>query len=280
MKQIVIALLIFLAVRYSTAFDGDTQPQKPEVGIDEKVGAQIPLDLSFLDEYGKPVTLRSLFTKPTVLMLVYYRCPGLCSPLMGGVADAVDHLDMEAGKDFNMVSISFDPTETYITASQKKSNYLADMKKKIPPDSWRFLTGDSVSIAKITSSVGFRFEKQGNDYMHGTAIMVVSPSGKVARYLFGIEFLPLDLKLAITEASEGISTPAVDKLLKLCYSYDPAGHKYILSITRITGAIILFMILVFALILLLIKKKHIPAPNGTGKGSINYGKWNIGSQSK
>lgn len=247
---------------------------RQDVGVDEKLGETIPLDLSFLDETGKPVTLRSLFTKPTLLTLVYYRCPGICSPLMNGLSTAVDKLDMEAGKDFNIVTISFNPREDYIMGSGKKRNYLDNMKKKIPEASWKFLTGDSLSIAKITDAVGFRYQPQGEDYMHGAVLTVLSPDGKIARYLYGTDFLPMDIKLALNEASEGKSTPAINKLLKICYSYDPAGRTYVLNFTRIVGGGMLVLIAGFVLILTLKKKKNnynTPVNKLNGKGSINNG---------
>lgn len=245
----------------------DTSSQKQEVGIDEKTGNFVPGELTFTDEGGKQVTLKSLLTKPTVLMLVYYRCPGICSPLMNGVASTVDKLDMEPGKDYNLITISFDPTETFQTAAAKKENYFDMMKKKIPAESWRFLTGDSVNIARITDAVGFRYKKQDGDYMHGATITILTSDGKIARYLFGTEFLPLELKLALTEASEGRTGPTINKLLKICFSYDPESRKYVLNITRIIGGSTLLLIAVFVLILTVKKKnKNIPA-NGLGKGS-------------
>ena len=268
-KTEVITLLILAILSFSSVLKAEDTP-KPEVGIDEKLGQNIPLDLSFLDETGKPVTLRSLITKPTLLTLVYYKCPGLCSPLMSGVAEVVDKMDMEAGKDFNIVTISFNPREDYIMASGKKSNYLDNMKKKIPQESWRFLTGDSLNIAKITDAVGFRYQPQGEDYMHGAVVTVLSQNGMIARYLYGTEFLPMDVKLALTEASEGKSTPAINKLLKLCYSYDPSGKTYVLNITRIVGGGMLILIAGFVLVLTLKKKKNnhnIPVNPLNGKGS-------------
>jgi protein SCO1/2 len=251
----------------SYAMDGP----KPEIGIDEKLGSAIPLDLSFLDEYGKPVRLRELITKPTILSLVYFRCPGICTPLLNGLALTVDHLDLEPGKDYNIITISFDPRETYTTAAEKKKNYLEDMKKKIPESSWRFLTGDSLSIARITDAVGFRYQPQGNDYMHSAAIMVLSSDGKIARYLYGVEFLPLDLKLALVEASEGRVGPTINKLLKLCYSYDPGGRKYVLNVTRIAGGGMVVLIVTFVLILRIKKKKHSSNTPETEQGGNKNG---------
>ncbi len=270
----ILAVLLFVSSLGVNLRSEDTN--KFDVGIDEKLGETIPLDLSFLDEYGKPVTLRSLFTKPTLLTLVYYRCPGICSPLLTGVSEVVDRMDMEAGKDFNIVTISFSPKEDYIMASGKKKNYTDLMKKRIPEASWRFLTGDSLSIAKITDAVGFRYQKQGDDYMHGAVVTVLSPEGKISRYLYGTDYLPLDVKLALTEAAEGKSVPAINKLLKLCYSYDPDGRKYVLNFTRIVGGIMIVLIAGFVLLLTMKKKKNnknIPVNSDylNGKGNIKNG---------
>ncbi|MGH2575086.1 MAG: SCO family protein, partial [Ignavibacteria bacterium] len=188
-------------------------------------------------------------------------CPGICSPLLTGIADVVDRLDMEAGKDFNIITISFDPREDYLTASEKKKNYLTTMKK-IPDNSWQFLTGDSLNIAKLTDAVGWRYQKQGNDFMHGSGIMVLSPDGKIVRYLFGITYLPFDMKMALTEASEGRTGPTISKIVKLCYSYDPAGRKYVFDFTKVAGVGILLILAVLFLVLILKKKKASPNLSG------------------
>ena len=254
--------IIFLVV--ITAYIYELKASEQEIGIDEKLEQQIPLELSFLDETGKPVTLREYFGKPVILTLVYYRCPGICTPLLTGVTEMVDKLDMEPGKDYNIITISFDPTEDYVTAGGKKKNYLDNMKKRIPENSWHFLTGDSTNIAKITDAIGFRYKKQGNDFVHSAVITVLTSDGKVARYLYGISFLPLDVKLALTEASEGKSGPTINKFLKLCFSYDPEGRKYVLNFTRIAGGITLIVVFGFFLVLILKKKKNHPIVNGEG----------------
>lgn len=263
LRYIIFLLVITIYIHELNAEDSEKQ----EVGIDEKTGEMVPLNLSFLDETGKSVVLKDLVTKPTILILVYYRCPGICSPLLNGVTDMVDKLDMEAGKDYNIVTVSFDPREDYITAGGKKTNYLNNLKKKIPGSSWRFLTGDSIPIAKLTDAVGFRYKRQGEDYVHGAVITILSPDGKIARYLYGTEFLPLDVKLALTEASEGKTGPAINKLLKFCFSYDPEGRKYVLNVTRIAGSVTLLALIGFALVLTLKKKKH----KGLYKGNIQNG---------
>lgn len=272
-KKILFTLLFSAVVLCS--LKADDKKDSP-VGVDEKLGETIPLDLTFMDEYGKPVSLRSLINKPTLLTLVYYRCPGICSPLLNGVTSVVDKLDLQPGKDYNLVTISFNPKEDYLLASEKKNNYLAGLKKQIPQDGWRFLTGDSATIAKITDAVGFRYQRNGEDFVHGAVVTTLSPKGQIARYLYGTDFLPLDVKLALTEASEGRTGPTINKLLKLCYSYDPDARKYVLNVTRIAGGGILLVIVGFVLMLTLKKKKNnknnLPVENGheslNGKGSI------------
>lgn len=249
--QAIVIVVLFFSARLSFA----DEPQQKQIGFDEKLGESIPMGLSFLDEYGKPVKLQELFNKPTLFMLVYYRCTGLCSPLMNGVQKLVDELDLEAGKDYNIVTISFDPKETYLMASEKKQNYFDELKRKIPANSWHFLTGDSINIAKITDAVGFRYIKQGNDYIHSTAVIAVSPTGKIARYLYGTDFNPFDVKLALVEASEGKTGPTISKLVKLCYSYDPEGKRYVLNVTRIAGGGILILLVAFVSFLTLKNKK-------------------------
>jgi protein SCO1/2 len=273
LNTLLFAVLAVCVLHVSSLKAEDTS-QTP-IGVDEKLGQTLPLDLTFIDEYGQPVKLASLVNKPTIFTLVYYRCPGICSPLLNGVSELVDKMDLAPGKDYNIVTISFSPREDYLMASEKKKNYFDGLKKPIPQESWRFLTADSVTIAKITDAIGFRYQQQGVDYIHGAVITTVSPQGKIARYLYGTDFLPLDVKLAITEASEGRTGPTITKLLKLCYSYDPGAKKYVLNITRIAGGGMILILAGFVLMLTLKKKKknnnNTPGLNGhspNGKGSI------------
>lgn len=260
LRASLLPVLVILMLSTGLLYAEEPQPKK-EIGFDEKLGETIPLDLKFLDEHGQTVSLKELIDKPVIFCLVYYRCPGLCSPLLRGVADVIDRMDLEAGKDFKVITIGFDPKETYLTASEKKDNYLVSMKKQIPNDSWRFLVGDSISTAAITDAVGFRYIPQGNDFMHSAAIMTISPKGKIARYLYGTEFQPLDVKMALIEASEGRTGPTITKLMKLCYSYDPEGKKYVLNLTRIAGGGVLFFIGIFVAVVVIRKKKNNPPEN-------------------
>lgn len=218
----------------------------PYVGVDEKLGSYVPLDLTFRDENNKTVTLKELMNnRPTILNLVYYRCPGICSPLMSGLADALGKLKMDPSRDYTVVTISFDPNEKSQTGSDKKKNYLHTFKLNFPENTWRFTTGTQENITKITDSVGYRYIEEGGQYNHPAVIMILSPDGKISRYLYGLSFLPLDIELALIEASQGKVTPTVGKIISFCFVYNPSSKKYIFNVTRISGAFILLIVMGF-----------------------------------
>lgn len=248
-------ILILVSFSKNISAQEETGTPKPEVGIYERLGETIPDGIILTNETGQQVDVKSLITKPTVFSLVYFRCPGICSPLLNGVSTVIDKSDMEPGKDYNLITISFDPSEGYKLASEKKQSYLDNLERKIPADSWRFLSGDSANIKKIADALGFKFARQGNDFMHGASIMLVTPEGKIARYLYGTDYLPFDFKMAVTEATEGKVVPSINKIMKMCFSFDPEGRKYVLNVTRIAGGGILLLLIVFIGFLSLKKKK-------------------------
>jgi protein SCO1/2 len=228
------------------------------VGIEEKLGEFVPLDLTFNDEEGKPVTLRSLVDRPTVLTLVYFRCPSICSPLMHEVAAKVDELELEPGIDYNLVTVSFDANETFELAKVAKNNLLGGMEKKIPPESWRFLTGKAENITKITDSVGFRYRKELQDFVHAGTVIFLSKEGKIVRYLPGLEILPANMKMAILDAAQGTPRSFMQKLERLCYSYDPEGKTYVFKVNRIVLAVSLLGVGGFLVFLLVFRGKGKP----------------------
>ncbi len=221
-----------------------------EAGINEKLGAQVALEAVLKDEEGKDVTLRRLIDKPTILTLNYFTCTGICSPLLNGLVDALNQIGLEPGKDFRVVTVSFDPSDTPEVAFQKRINYLKQMNRSFPPEAWRFLTGNAQATKMVTDSVGFIFREAGSGFVHPGAIIVLSPEGMVSRYLYGISFLPADVQMAIQEAAAGQVRPTVSRVLAFCYSYDPQGRRYVLSITRVTGAAILVLAAGFVVFLL------------------------------
>ncbi len=213
-----------------------------EVGIIEKLGDTIPLNLTFRNEKDSVVTLASLVNKPTVFTFVYFDCPGICSPLLDGVSQVVERTDMVLGKDYQIITISFNYNDSPEKARIKKQNFLRKHTKEHYGD-WIYLTGDSANIYKIVNSVGFRFKRAGVDFIHAAAIMVVSPKGKITRYLYGTSYLPIDLKMAIIESEKGLARPGINRLMEYCYAYDPAGRRYVLDVLKITGTLIAFLVL-------------------------------------
>jgi protein SCO1/2 len=255
LKNISFILFFSLVIFYSTAITDEKK--KSEVGIDEKLGEFIKSEIHLYDENGQTILFDDLFVekKPVILNLVYYRCPGICSPLMTNLAKTLDNMDIQMGKDFKVVTVSFDFNEKYQVASEKKKNYFNLFKKKSPSeDSWRFLTGDSLNVSELTDAVGFRYIKTDNDFIHPGVIIVLSPDKKITRYIYGTEFLPFDIKLALIEASKGEIGTTISRIVALCYSYDPDGKKYVLNVTRISGAVILFALMIFGISLFIVKK--------------------------
>ncbi len=231
-------------------------PAGPEIGIEEKLGSYVPLDLGFVDADSDSVYLRNVIDKPTILTLVYYHCPDICLPLLNGVADVVSKTDLEPGKDYDILTISFDPFDNPVTAGRIRKTIATASKKKVPEDAWRFLTGDSVTIARLTGATGFHVKRVQRDFAHGTTLIVLSPTGKIVRYLYGLSYLPFDIKMAVSEASEGKVTPSVARVLRFCFSYDPKAERYVLDVTRIVGAIVLVAAIVLVLTLVLLGRKR------------------------
>lgn len=233
-----------------------------EVGIDEQLGKTIPLQENFLDENGNTVLLKDLFTKPTVLSFVYYNCPGICSPLLMELSDIINKSDLVLGVDYNIVVISMDQLENPEDATLRKQTFLKVIDKNIPPESWKFLTGDSATIKKVADAAGFYFKRNGNDFLHSGAFIFVDNKGKICRYLFpsfsersGFGILPFDFKMSIIETSEGKVTPTIAKVLQFCFSYDPEGQTYVLNFTRIFGFGILILVGIFVVYLRVKPKK-------------------------
>jgi protein SCO1/2 len=231
---------------------GQTPPEskpEPEVNLGGRLDKFIPDSIFLTDEHFQKVNLKSLINKPTIISFVYYRCPGICSPLMDGLSEVMNKTDMVLGKDYQTLTISFSPTETIDLGLKKKINYLHEMKNPNAQEGWRFFCGDSANLAKATNALGFRYKRSGNDYIHAAGIIMISPEGKITRYLYGTNFLPFELKMAVIEASRGQSGPTINKVLQYCFSYDPRGQQYVLNITTISGIVILFFALIFFSIL-------------------------------
>jgi protein SCO1/2 len=213
-----------------------------EVGFDQNLNRSVPLDIPFVDEQGRSVRLGEYFgRRPVVLALVYYECPMLCTQVLNSLGSTLNVLALDPGKDFEVVTVSFDPRETPTLAAAKKTSYLERYKRQGAAEGWHFLTGDQTSIDRLTKAVGFRYvwDAELKQFAHPTGITVLTPQGRLARYLFGIEYGPRDLRFAIVEASAGkVGTP-VDQVLLYCYHYDPTAGRYsflVMRIIRIAGA--------------------------------------------
>jgi protein SCO1/2 len=254
-------IFLFLAVVFINSSFLISQ-KKIEIGIDEQLGEQLPLELSFYDESGEKRELGDLITVPTVLAFVYYECPGICSPLMTSIAEVVNRVDLKPGENYNIITLSMDEYEKPYLAANKKQNYMKLIEEDFPQSSWKFLTGDSASIKTLTDAAGFYFKREGKDFIHSGALIFISKEGKICRYLFpnysdsrGYSILPFDFKMALTEASDGRPTPTIARMLQFCFRYDPDGKTYVLNITRIFGAGILFVAVLFVLYLTVKPKK-------------------------
>lgn len=258
MKQFLILLFfgLFLGLNSEAQINPVAPVQDEQVGIYEHLDEYIRDDIELLNEDSTLVNLKSLIDKPTVFAFIYFNCPGLCSPLLGGLAEVIDRTQMELGKDYQVITISFNPDDYPTLGKKKKANYVKGMKNPMDEKDWIWLTGDSLNIEKITDNLGFKFKKQGKEYVHAAAIMVVSPHGKITRYLHGTYFLPFDLKMSVIESAKEVSGPTINKVLQFCFSYDAEGKKYVFNITKISGTLILGAALILLIILIFKRKKY------------------------
>jgi protein SCO1 len=256
-KSMLFVVVLLLAWTYVPVQAGEDAP--PKVGLVEKLGQTIPLDAEFYDEAGNLVTLRSLVNKPTILTLVYFRCPGICTPMLNDLSKNVGKAGLALGRDYQILTVSFDSREKPEMAADKKDNYLTASDKPIDSLAWRFLTGDSVNIHRLTDAVGFYFmpSPDGN-WVHPTALIFLSPQGKITRYINGTQYLPFDIKMGVIEASSGKVGSPIARILQMCYSYDPQGHRYTLNIVRVAGVLIVGFVGVFVLVFLVKPKKAKP----------------------
>jgi protein SCO1/2 len=212
-----------------------------EIGFDQHIGSRLPLDTFVRDEAGRPVPLSTYFGgRPVILVFAYYSCPMLCSLVFNGLASAVGVLSLEPGRDFDVVTISFDPHDNATTAAAKKTAYLERYRHAGAAEGSHFLTADPASIEQLTKASGFRYvwDASTQQFAHPTGIIVVTPDGRLARYLFGIDYGPRDLRLALVEASAGRVGTAVDSLLLYCYHYDPMTGRYgfiVMRALRVAG---------------------------------------------
>jgi protein SCO1/2 len=239
-----------------------TPPQLPgKVAIDQKLNAQLPMDLMLRDETGKVVRLGQYFNhgRPVLLNFMYYRCPMLCPMVMDGIANGLTELRFDIGKEFDVITVSVDPRDTPELATMKKETYVKRYGRFGAANGWHFLTGPESAIKKLTNTVGFQYayDIKMDQFAHGAVLLAVTPQGRVSRYLYGFEYKARDLRLALVEASSGKIGNATDAILLLCYHYDPATGKYSRSAMNFVRAGGVATILSLAgFIFIMIRKEH------------------------
>lgn len=233
-----------------------------KLGINEKLGEIVPLDLTFLNEKSERVTLKELMNgKPTILTLNYFRCSGICTPQLNDLAKMLGKLDLAENTDYKVLTVSFAEDETPALAAAKRKNQLDSITRPYVKDAWHFVVGENNSSLVLAEKVGFSFEKTVTeagkvDYIHAAALIVISPEGKITRYLNGIEQLPFDAKMALIESSDGKVGPTIAKTLLFCFSYDPKGKTYIFMWEKIAAVIMLTLVFGFFFYLLKIGRKE------------------------
>jgi protein SCO1/2 len=267
------ALLAAVGLLSSLELPARAQSQSPappkEVGFDQKLGAQVPLDAAFRNENGTNVSLRDyLGKKPLVLSLVYYECPMLCGMSMQGLASTMKALKWSAGEEFEVATVSFDPSEGPRLAKGKQEAMLAQYARPSGVNGWHFLTGTEPEIRKLTSSVGFRYiwDADSKQFAHATGVVVLTPDGHVSRYLFGVDIPAKDLKLALIEAADGKIGGPVGQLLLMCYHYDPKTGRYgaaAMNLMRAGGVVTILGIVGFLFVLQ--KRRRRDETEGSGK---------------
>jgi protein SCO1 len=244
-----------VTARGQAAPEVENLPALPaNVGFDQHIGQKVPLAAKFHDESGKAVTLGDYFgKKPVVLSFAYFTCPMLCGLSLQGLSSSLKGMNLDAGRDFEVLTVSFEPRETPEMARAKKDAALSRYGRPGAAAGWHFLTGDEQAIGDLTRTAGFRYEwdAASKQYAHATGVVVLTPDGQIARYLFGVEYAPRDLRLSLVEASQGKLGSVVDQLLLLCYHYDPKAGRYgavAMGAMRAGGALTLLGLGVFVIV--------------------------------
>jgi protein SCO1/2 len=259
-------LAIAIACLLAT-WPGSISPAQPiktivsEVGLDQHLGRQLPLDVSLIDERGLPVTLGELIhDRTTILVFVYYRCPMLCGEVLNGVLRSVNALDLKLGTDYQIVAISIDPREPPELAAEKRARYAAKLRHG-SADAWHFLTADQAAVDQLTSTAGFRYryDPASDQFAHASGILVITPRGQIARYLYGVDYPTRQLRLALVESGNGKVGSPVDQLLLLCFHYDPVTGRYGLAISnllRLAGLLTLLVLGVYLIRMFALERRR------------------------
>lgn len=252
-------VLVFLTVTFlaAVAFGHETTATSADIALDEQLGQSIPADATFRDENGRKVNLKALIDIPTIVVPVYLKCMHECPLLLTGLAQALGKMDLvQPGKDYRVIALSFDETDTPAIAREKKPNYLKAIGRPFPEHDWKFLTGDAADIRKFTDSIGFKFQRDGEDFSHPIAIIVLAPGGKIVRYLYGVTFLPFNVTMAVTEAAEGKVGSTAGRVLTYCFSYDPLKNSYVFNVLKVVGTVVALFVASFFVYLMVSTRKR------------------------
>ena len=265
------ASIAFMALP-ARAQQGTTPAILREVDITQNLNTQVPPDLTFRDENGKSVRLGDFFgKKPIILSLVYFECPALCTEVLNGELRTMDAMSLNLGKDFDAVTVSFEPKDTPALAKAKRDVYVGQYGRPGAADNWHFLTGDQASIDALTSTVGFHYayDSASRQYAHAAAIMVLTPDGRIDRYFYGVQYPARDVRLGLVEASQGKIGTVTDHALLYCYQYDPATGKYgliVMNVVRAGGGLTVLVLGIFMLVMFRRERKlHVEAPVANAK---------------
>jgi protein SCO1 len=256
LRAIVLVNLAFLFPVFAHETGGGADSTLSTMGVDEKPGSFVPLDVSFTTEKNDTVLLRSLLQGPTVLSILYYRCPNACNLLLTSIANLLRSYADRPGSAPNVLCISIDERETPRDAMKAKDIAFQAIQAPYPEDRWHFLTGSAENIDRVADAVGFRFVKKGNEFDHPMCLIILSPEGKVVRYLMGTDYLPVDLSMSLMEASSGSVQPTIARVLRACFSYDPKSHRLVFNLLRVSATVILSLLALFITYLVVSGKKR------------------------
>ncbi|HKQ99184.1 MAG TPA: SCO family protein [Pyrinomonadaceae bacterium] len=257
------------------ATESGLPPALREVKIEQRLNEQIPLDLQFRDETGRTVRLGEYFnqSKPVILSLVFYKCPMLCNQILTGLMAGLRTQSFTVGREFDVLTVSFDPRETPEIAAEKKQDFVGRYNRPGAEKGWHFLVGDQENIRRLTDAVGFHYnyDEKTNQFAHASGIMILTPGGRLSRYFYGIEYFPRDLRLGLVEASDNRIGSAVDQLLLYCYHYDPATGRYgpiVMNIMRLGGVA---TILGIGALILIMKRRGKAGAKHAAAARLNQG---------
>jgi protein SCO1/2 len=257
-------LAVLLVAQVAAAADSTVPAREmpgplQEVGYDQRLGEQLPLDLPFRDEAGREVKLGDYFSRrPVVMIFAYYHCPMLCDLVVQGATGSLKALTLAAGQDFDVVVVSIDPKETPRQAKEAKRDALAHYGRTGTGAGWHFLTGAQQPILELTKAAGFRYvyDKKSNEFAHAAGVMILTPSGRISRYLYGIEYAPRDMRLALVESGEGRIGNLADQVLLYCFHYDPVYGKYSAMTMNILRLAAVATVLGLGLLIVLLKRRE------------------------